>query len=205
MKKLLKLTLAFLFLFMASQMKAQVRFGPEVGLNIAKMTIKSSGMTITPSTLTSFHVGVDVEFTLTKNLFLQSGVLYSVKGAKISDSEEKGELSPNYIEVPVHVMGMYDIGGPKLMILAGPYFAYGIAGKVKYNGNSRNITYGNNDNSDLKAFDMGIDVGIGVEMSGVQLTGRYGFGLANIWPHTGYTVKNGVFQISLAYMISSKK
>lgn len=223
MKKLFKLTFACLIVLAASQTKAQVRVGPEAGLNLAKMTFKSSGIGITPSTLVTFHAGVDVEFKLTKSVFLQTGVLYSIKGTKYSEPITLGkkdaiangpqlnlkdtqassdfQISPNYIEVPIHFMAKFDMGNPKLFLLAGPYFAYGVGGKIKSGGESQNINFGNDDNSDLKPLDIGLDLGLGVEFSGLQISGRYGIGLADISTTSDVTIRNSVIQVSLAYMI----
>lgn len=207
MKKLLKLTLAFLFLFAASQIEAQVRFGPEVGLNLSKMSINVTGgsMNINTNNLTSFQAGLDVEFNIVKGFCIQSGVLYSIKGTKFTMAGISAQINPNYIEVPVHLMGKFDIGGPKFLVFAGPYFAYGIGGKIKSEGTSQDINFGNKSSDDFKPFDYGIDVGIGFEMSGVQISGRYGMGLADINTTSDATIKNGVIQISIAYMIGSEK
>jgi hypothetical protein len=201
MKQLLKLSLVFLFLFAASQIEAQVRFGPEVGLNLSKMTFSSSSGSMTTTNLTTFHAGLDVEFGITKDFFIQSGVLYSIKGTKFSVLGVEGQVNPNYIEVPIHLMYKFDIGGPKFLVLAGPYFAYGIGGKVKVASVTQDIQFGNKSSDDFKPLDYGLNLGLGVEMSGVQLTGRYSIGLTNLSPTTDVTEKNSVIEISLAYFI----
>ncbi|MDO9255963.1 MAG: hypothetical protein Q7U54_10660 [Bacteroidales bacterium] len=48
MKTSLRLTIAICFILSFVQAQAQVKFGPEVGLNLAKMTLKLQGLVLTP-------------------------------------------------------------------------------------------------------------------------------------------------------------
>jgi hypothetical protein len=47
-------------MFAVTNMQAQIKFGPEVGLNLSTMTFKSFGIAYDPKTLVGFNVGLNV-------------------------------------------------------------------------------------------------------------------------------------------------
>jgi hypothetical protein len=51
-------------MFAVTNMQAQIKFGPKVGLNLSTMTLKSGGVSYDPKTVVGFNVGVVSEITL---------------------------------------------------------------------------------------------------------------------------------------------
>lgn len=206
MKTTLKLTFAIVILLVTSQVQGQIKFGPEIGLNFSQMNMKSSGTEYTPKTLMGFHIGLISEFSLSENLFVQPGILYSSKGSKFDIMGTEAEVSPSYIEIPINLMYKFNLGAPKVFILAGPYIAYGIGGKIKVAGQTQDIQFGSDSNSDMKPLDYGLSFGAGVEIANIELSARYELGLANLAPQDPSNNKftNKVFAISLAYLIGKK-
>ncbi len=202
MKTLTKFVVAFIFLIAASQLQAQVKFGPEVGINFSQLKVSGSGTSITTSSVTSFHLGMDVEFGLAKNFFLQSGLMYSGKGGTYNGDQ----VSLSYVELPFNFMYKFDISGPKILVLAGPYIAYAVGGEEKYGGVSTKIHFGNTTSDNIKPLDFGLNFGLGAEFNGLVFTGKYELGLTNLIPGDtgGVTEKLGVFELSLAYMFGGK-
>lgn len=206
MKNFLKFALAIIFMFAVTNMQAQIKFGPKVGLNLSTMTFKSSGLSFDPKTLVGFNVGVISEISLTDNLFLQPGISYSAKGSKYTIFGEEATISPGFIEIPVNVAYKFDLGTAKLFLSAGPYVAYGIGGKIKSGGESNDIVFGTKESDDLRALDFGLNVGAGVEIANILLSANYGFGLANLAPVTtdDTEAKIKVIGFSVAYLFGGK-
>jgi hypothetical protein len=206
MKNLLKFVMVICLMFVFSNMQAQVKFGPKVGVNLSTMTMSYSGVSIDPKTLIGFHAGVISEIPIIGNLALQPGILYSVKGTKIDFLGVEGSISPGYIEIPVNVA--YSLGSDaiKFSLFAGPYVAYGINGKTKSGGVSEDIVFGTGEDDDMNPLDYGVNFGAGVNISGLFVSAQYGLGLANL--STGTTgdeeIKNTVIGISLAYLFGGK-
>ncbi len=190
--------------------QAQVKFGLKGGVNLAKMTLKSSGMSIDPKTLVGYHFGIVSEFKLSDNFYLQPGILYSAKGSKysISGDGESFEMSikPSYIEVPINALYKLDVSAAKLLIFAGPYFAYGISGKYESSGQSQDIKFGTSDQDDMKPLDIGINIGVGADFKGFEITAQYGIGLTNLAAGaSGDTeMKTKTIGISVAYLFGGK-
>jgi len=193
-------------MFVFSNMQAQIKFGPKVGINLSTMTLSSSGISLDPTTLIGFHAGVVSEIPLIAGLSLQPGILYSSKGSKYSFMSEEGTISPGYVEVPVNVA--YGIGSDalKFSIFAGPYVAYGLTGKYKSGGESEDIVFGTGEDDDMNPLDYGVNFGVGVNLKALVISAQYGLGLANLSPDTsGDTeIKNTVIGISLAYLFGGK-
>lgn len=184
-----------------------------------------------------FHLGVTIEKQLNEKIALQTGLMYSRKGFSVDMEEEseydyeyKGydRISLSYLEIPVHfayrVTDMFQI-------YAGPYLALGIGGKEKYDYDVKDLLYdtdfvnrsgdnkfkpflGKVSSSDLdkdeigmRALDMGLDFGLGVEMDKVLVNVGYSFGLGNIVPqyesNKDYAkdrkMTNRVFSVSVSY------
>jgi hypothetical protein len=206
MKNLLKIVLVICLMFAVTNMQAQIKFGPKVGLNLSTMTLKSSGISIDPKTHVGFNVGVISEITLAGKLALQPGIFYSAKGSKYTLGEESGTFSPSFVEIPVNVLYKIDVGGLKVFVNAGPYFAYGVGGKIKSGGESQDIKFGSTDSDDLKPLDIGLNIGAGVEISNIIISANYGLGLANLSPVTtdDTEMKIKVIGFSLGYLFGGK-
>jgi hypothetical protein len=210
MKNILKFLLAICLMFAVTNMQAQIKFGPKVGLNLSTMTLKSGGVSYDPKTVVGFNVGVVSEITLSDNLSLQPAVLYSTKGSKYSITflqvAEEYEITPSFIEIPVNVVYKFDLGAAKLFLNAGPYVAYGIGGKIKGGGESDNIIFGTKESDDMKPLDFGLNVGAGVEIANLLISANYGLGLANLSPTTtdNTEMKIKVIGFSVAYLFGGK-
>ncbi len=104
------------------------------GVNFANITKTSSGQTEDNNTLTSFNAGILGRFGLSKIIDLESGLLFTGKGAKAetyftsgtTDNYVKTEFNPYYIEVPLNLIVRVPAKGIHgLFFHAGPYAAIG--------------------------------------------------------------------------------
>lgn len=206
MKNYLKLSFAICFIFMMSYGYSQVKFGPKAGLNLSTMTLKYSGVSLDPKTKAGFNAGVVSEIPLAGNLFLQPGIMYSAKGSKYSIAGTDMSISPSFLEIPVNGLYKFDLGSAKLLMFAGPYFAFGIGGSYETPTESGDISYGSGEDHDMKSFDLGLNFGAGAEINNFQLTFQYGLGLTNLSPvsDNDAEMKTGVIGISMAYLFSGK-
>lgn len=190
--------------------QAQVKFGLKGGVNLAKMTLKSSGISIDPKTLIGYHFGVVSEFNLSDNFYLQPGILYSAKGAKYSISgggmSADMSIKPSYIEVPVNALYKLDVSSAKLLIFAGPYFAYGVGGTYESDNETKDIKFGTSDQDDMKPLDIGLNFGVGADIKGFEITAQYGLGLSNLATDSssGTEMKTKTIGISVAYLFGGK-
>jgi hypothetical protein len=187
-------------------MQAQIKFGPTAGLNLSTMTAKSMGISLDPKTIIGFNVGVISEFNLTGNLFLQPELLFTTKGSKYSFMESETTITPSFIEIPVNVVYKFGSGSTKFFVNAGPYFAYGIGGKIKSGSESIKIKFGSGESNDMKPFDFGLTFGAGVELNNFIVSAHYGLGLANLASVTtdNTEAKVKVIGISVAYLFGGK-
>ena len=132
MKKLRLTTLVVLLAIVASA-SAQVGLGIRGGVNMSNLygdELSDKNVQI------GFHVGLAADYEFIPNVAVQSGLYFVTKGAKYSG--ELGSLSgdismnPMYLQVPVHLAYKMDVmPGTRIVFHAGPYAAYGVAGKSK--------------------------------------------------------------------------
>ncbi|MDP9048564.1 MAG: PorT family protein, partial [Bacteroidota bacterium] len=185
-----------------------VSFGVKAGANFSKLTTSSSGISVTSSSLTGFHVGAVADIGL-GDWSLQPGLLYSTKGGTYGTaSDGTVKLALNYLEVPVNLLYNIHVGVGKVFIGAGPYLGWGVSGKGTATGaatstgsgtETNNITFGSGAN-DTKNPDFGINILGGFRFtSGLSLSAGYGIGLANLSNDNSGTIKNNVVSLSVGY------
>ena len=196
MKTILKTNLIIIALLLAMGIQAQdkpLTFGVKAGVNLSNF----SGDVEDNKAKPGFNVGVTVDYALTSDLYLLSGLEFTTKGAK-SEYEETEQgvkvnvtatANPMYLQLPVHLG--YKIGiseNTKIVLHAGPYLAYGIGGKLKEEAKANVAGVNANVSADtdffgkeaFKNFDFGLGLGAGVEFGKINAGLGYDLGLANI-------------------------
>ncbi len=89
-----------------------------------------------------FQGGVNIELPLADEFFIQPGIMFAAKGTEFKGSNTN--LSLSYIEVPVNFLFKPVVGTGKLLLGAGPYIGFGIAGKSEpENSSSSSVTFKN--------------------------------------------------------------
>lgn len=173
----------------------------------------------------NFQLGVLVNFPLSKELDLQTGLLLNGKGGKVSISQpyflwETSDTKSLYLEMPINFV--YNIPISKsfgLHVGAGPYIAMGVGGKNRYEGvigdllpqsfnEESNIKYGKKDGwergiySNLNKYDYGMNFMLGASFKQVQLYSNYGLGFKDVQPNPEerYDMgRNRVLSVGLGY------
>lgn len=163
------------------------------GVNLANISNNDDGGYDDSRMLTSFQAGVIGDFNLTEFLALQPGLLYTGKGIKFENSQQKLTFNPRYLELPVNLVFKTPTGNAKFFVGAGPYIAMGIGGKFKGEGLidfENDIEFTNDDPLTaeeegagafrVRRFDYGLNGTIGIEASNLVVSANYGLGLAKI-------------------------
>jgi len=165
-------------LFFASDAYSQVRVGVKGALNMAN--IHSDGETA--DYLMAPQAGVVVYTNLENALFLQSGLLYSVKGAKESLEGEKVQLMYSFLELPVNVGFQIPVGESiKVSPFIGGFAGYALSGKLKGGGITIDLFDKDLVEGDPKRLDYGANAGLGVHINNrFIISGQYSHGLANL-------------------------
>lgn len=176
-----------------------VAFGIKAGFNIANVTVKSSGLTVTPSSLFGATGGFFANIPVgTGGFGIQPELLYSMMGYKISSSITGGNVDGtanlNYLSIPV--LAKYNINKPGFGVYAGPQLGILMSAKAKSGSVSEDIK------DQVKSTDMSAVVGLeyGLEM-GLNFSTRYQIGLSNIDkdPASGTSTKNNAFTFTIGY------
>jgi hypothetical protein len=202
MKKLV--ILAALSVICIKQSMAQVRFGPELGLNLSSISFKGEDESETSDMKVGFRVGGVADIGITSHLYIQPGIFYSVLGGKQEDVTE----NISYIQVPVHInYKLGEAGGGRFFFGLTPYFGYAISGKIKVGDEDVDLNIGSDEaEDDLKALDFGIGINLGYEMPmGLFFRGQYGFGLANYALGDGEEQRNRNIAITAGWLFGGRR
>ena len=174
---------------------SQVKWDAKVGMNFSNVTKYDDA-----KALPGFQLGVGMDYGFSESWSLQSGLLISSKGYKIEDVK----VRPIYLDIPILAAYKFNISdNTKFVINAGPYLAFGLGGKCKYDegGDYKLFKGEDGDDAEMKRFDLGIQYGIGLEIGEhylVNLTGQNGFISPNNYDE-GPDYKNMTFSIGVGY------
>ena len=176
-----------------------VAFGIKAGLNVANVTIKSDGLTVSPSSLLGATGGLFVNIPVgTGGFGIQPEFLYSMMGYKISSTATGGNgditTNLNYLSIPV--LAKYNIDKPGFAVYAGPQIGILMSAKNKSGSVSEDIK------DELKSTDVSAVFGLeyALEM-GINFSTRYQIGLNNIAKvaASGESIKNNAFTFTIGY------
>ncbi|ATL46723.1 hypothetical protein COR50_05745 [Chitinophaga caeni] len=225
-----KILLSIVALTFAGASMAQVRVGIKGGWNLANVTKDNNGSVDNKNSLSSYNIGVIADLPLSEVLSFQPGIFYTGKGSKLESGDKnstfysKSTTNPMYIEIPLNFLGKIPIGNnARLFAGVGPYAAFGVAGKNKYEYIAAGINVNGEDNikwdddtpfndddpnqgwDKFKRFDYGANFLAGVEVGdNFLVSAQYGLGLAKIRSGSDNgsddKYKNRVFSVSIGYM-----
>ena len=173
---------------------SQISWNAKVGMNMSNFTgDMDTDMRI------GFNVGVGMEYQFSDMWSIQPSLMISQKGGKYDEDGETVKFNPMYLEIPVLAAARFAVtDNQNVVVKAGPYFAFGVAGKVKV-GDEKGDFFGDGDDQyGGKRFDCGIGVGVAYEINKffIDLTGE--FGLTKIYDGDG-APKNINFSIGVGY------
>ena len=183
----------------------EIKIGLKAGVNFANQVYTVEGISISPSSVTSFHFHGLVDVPLSPVFSIQPGIGISGKGVEVEGDENfgAGKIDIMYLDIPVNAVAKFPIPAlGKVFIGAGPYAGIGLSGKGKANGESEDVEFG--DDGDFKRGDLGVNFLGGLELNqGIMFNVNYGLGLANVTPsidEIDVKTKNRVFTISVGFL-----
>lgn len=143
-----------------------------------------------------FNLGLTADIPVAPDFYFQPGLLFTTKGAKSKDTflgmDMSAEYNLSYIELPLSLLYKPMLGNGHFILGFGPYLAYGVGGKVKYEidnvSSEEKVVFGNeyesanpNDMKYFKALDFGANLFFGYELlSGISVQLNTQLGLAKI-------------------------
>ncbi len=175
------------------------------GVNLANISRTNDGKTEKNNILPSFNAGILSRWGLSKELDIETGLLFTGHGSKAEtyfnggSDYVKSKFNPYYIQAPLNVVVKIPVDkNSGVFFHAGPYIAIGVGGKSKMeskigpltSSSSRSISFSNDDPftsqqgdaayNKLRRFDYGLNAGAGFEFEHLILKVNYGLGLAKI-------------------------
>ena len=187
-------------------------FGVRAGINFQNINGEDgAGDDLDYKLKTGFHIGVNAEIPIAPEFYLQPGLVFSTKGAKLDDDADT-KINISYLEIPVNFLYKPVLGTGKLLLGFGPYAGFAVGGKIKSDDGDVDLEFDNevsptdpNASVTLKRFDFGANFLVGYEFMNrfsAQLNAQ--LGLVKINPKitgidTDAKAKNTGFGVSVGY------
>ena len=185
MKMIARTTLIVAAILLTIGVSAQdkpLTFGVKAGMNISNV----SGDFEDAKAKIGFNAGVTLDFALTNDLYLLTGLEFTSKGAKVEEDTNL-KMSLSYIQLPVHAGYKLTVANDtRIVFHAGPYIAYAADGKWKAKEGGLEESAGVfSDEAEaaglkMKRFDFGLGFGVGAEFGQFNAGVNCDFGLVNI-------------------------
>lgn len=202
---------------------AQTRIGLRGGLQLADMRSQPDDRTkLTDETkmLFGYQAGVVFDYSFNKVMFFQPGLLVSSKGSKIIlrdnflNTTTTSKKNPIYAEIPLMFGVRFGLQNLKIFGMAGPYLAYGFAGKNYFKFESPipafnvetegSIKWGNESSDDLRPFDLGLGFSAGVELRNMQIGLYYNPSFTNISNNNSIKLYNTTIGIQATLLLGNE-
>lgn len=168
---------------------SQARFDAKVGMSMTNVTANDA-----TDMKVGYALGVGLDYPISNSWAFQSGLMFTGKGYKVGDIKAKA----HYLEIPLLAAYKAPIADDVNFVAnAGPYLAFGIGGKSKFEEEGISVSTDYFGDGGAKRFDLGIQYGVGAEFGNIllNLTGQYGF----ISPFDSSDSKNLAFFLTLGY------
>lgn len=170
-----------------------VNFGVKGGVNFSSFSGDGYDAFNDPEGRTSFNLGLLAEIPLSARFSLQPEVLYSGQGFDIKSRDADNlEYKLDYINVPV-LAKFYIIQG--LSIEAGPQIGFLVNKEVEIPGGDVDLP-----DDAFNDIDFSIGLGASYKFNNFFVSGRYNFGLTDVYDVSGFDAKNSVFQAGVGFM-----
>jgi|GEM_PF-5060774 len=210
-----KIPFIALFIFVITGVvNAQFSFGPEAGINISTIKIKTnsgSGYYSVPSqsTIVGFKGGglIDCSFGSNSSFHFQSGVFFSSEGSGFGNGQT---LVVNYLQIPANLVIKFSTGtDDNIFIGIGPFAGAVVGGTVTSTGTTHKIKFGSDPNSDqVESNDWGLGFQVGYQFGfGLLLRGQYQTSGTSVIPNENSDIAgfNHVFSITTGLLIGGRQ
>ncbi|WP_276481045.1 porin family protein [Paraflavitalea pollutisoli] len=238
MKPLLTIAVLCLALSVSAQQKKLFSWTAQAGFNLSNASLHTDYLLGKKESKPGFQVGVRADYHLSTSFSLQSGLSVTTKGVKHRGGEMwiGGTNAPTtyyaittnqvYLQVPLKVAYQIPLSSQtKLILNAGPYVAYGIAGNDTQRETTRPVTVRGDEKFTASTFkqerrrrggyslqrlDYGVTGGLGATYQRIVLSAGYDLGLPDIGesygnapesPQPRYEYKNRNLFITVGYRL----
>lgn len=209
-----KVVLIAFISFISLAVTAQVKFGAQIGGNIANVDGQLGSQAIVTKSKFGVVLGLVAQMPLSKTVFFRPELNFIQKGYSGDISGETIEATLNYFEVPLNIVFDVPAGGSSTLFFGGgPSIGFGISGNEKYGTESSKIKFdGATSSTDsymhLKGTDFGGNLLAGIKMnSGVCISLGYAIGFTNLVPGTNIadgSLKTNGLNFKLGYLFGGK-
>lgn len=191
--------------FNAFAQDSPVTFGVKAGVNLINMTGDISDLDYK----IAVQGGVTFDYAFNPEFSLISGLELTTKGSKYHGymtnldgylSDMFVNINLMYMQLPVHAAYKMSINpNTKFVFQAGPYVAYGIAGKTTIKDGIEKQSENSFSTGRIKDFDFGFGLGAGLEFGKIVTKLGYEFGVINVMDNETGKLKNRNASLTLGY------
>ena len=159
-------------------------YGARIGFDVSTLTGD-----VDMGSKIGLNLGAVVGLALSDEVFLESGLYFSGRGAK----DGKDHINYNNLDIPLLIKyGFKPIDNLGVIPFFGPVFSYAVSGKTKVAGAEMG-TFDEKQWAGLKRANLGLKIGCGVEYNKLYAELAYQFGLNDLSKADGFSTHCNAF------------
>jgi hypothetical protein len=172
---------------------------------------------INPNAKLGLNFGPTIEMGISEKISFQSGIVFSQKGFKYQEIEERRRggtveiveyndvLKISYLQVPLNFKFYHEVNDFKIFGILGSYYGFALSGKMIYDDLDDSpyyyeTTFGKE--GDLKGSDFGFNLGFGIEIKSFEIMLTYERGIIDISQNKNQYF-NHLLNLSMGYRIAN--
>jgi len=161
-------------------------------------------------TKSGFNLGLTTEFQQNNIISYETGIILSSKGFNLLTSHYEAKVNLLYLDFPLSAKISINIDETRLYTMFGMYLGAGIYGRTDFKvpqydtfySYSKKINWG----EDIRKFDLGLNIGGGIEINSMQISASYLLGIVNTSDYNmidNSRQVNSVLSISFGYQLGN--
>lgn len=174
----------------------ETRFGVKAGASFANWAVEVGGEKEEDyKNRVGFQIGFLADVPISSSISFQPQFNFTSKGSAEEHDGHLDKIVVNAIDIPLNLV----FKSSSFFAGIGPNLGINLAASVKEEGESEEITIGN-DPGNLKRMDFGANVMVGYEFkNGLFISAQYTPGFVNLSPDNGVTARSNFGGVSLGY------
>ena len=198
-----------LITFLGFSLQAQ-HFGLQAGVLASNIKWRNEFYTINSIVKPGFMAGITLDIPLKNTMAINLALNYKWTGASFIDSTNLSSVRFGYINFDATYDYIFDMGSYQLYAEGGGYIAYLVSAKKGLKPENEDVSFenlniGTSETDDIKPWDMGLTVGVGVYLGKWKFGIGYQGSVINLSPGTEWILRNKVGYLRAAFFFNRKK
>jgi hypothetical protein len=177
-------------------------WGVQGGLNLSGGIAKETGVIIKGRPAAGYALGVLGDMALANPKWsVRAGLTFQHEASVADIFDDQTHIRVNYFNLPIDLVWHPGFAEKRWVFGAGAWFAYGLSGKYRQDGDTYSIRFGSSEANDAHRLDLGLNLLAGYTLNEkMMLQARFDYGLKDVSAQPDFvTIYTRSFGVNFVY------